>query len=227
MLKIFIPGEREQYGNYERALTGCGAQAVFGSRPDDGEDCDGLLLPGGADVNPARYGEQNTASVGIDDARDALETALIRRFFAQNKPILGICRGHQALNVAFGGSLIQDVENVRQHARCGRPDDQAHRIVLCPDSFLAGLYADEADADGGIFVNSAHHQAVKAIAPGFRVAARSDDGLIEAIEHEQAPVLGVQFHPERMSFANRRADTVDGRAVIEYFLSLCGASCNV
>ena len=217
--RILVPGTPEVYYNYGNALLGCGAEPVFGGdplHPSGTGGCDGLLIPGGGDVNPARYGEKNTASADISDERDAWEFALIRAYFAAGKPILGICRGHQVINVAFGGSLIQHVDSAQRHARCGESTDKVHRAALTENGFLRALYGT-----AEIAVNSAHHQAVKRLAPDFCVQALSDDGLIEAIAHQSAPVYGVQFHPERMSFAHRRDDTADGRPVIEWFVKLC------
>ena len=93
MKKVFLRAEPGTFQNYSNALTACGVQPVLSMDLSDADDCDALLVPGGADVNPALYGQENTASSGIDDDRDRDEIELIRRFFAQNKPILGICRG--------------------------------------------------------------------------------------------------------------------------------------
>lgn len=145
---------------------------------------DGLLLTGGGDVAPERYGAVRLPSDEVDEARDAEELALIEAFLARRRPIFGICRGIQLLNVAFGGTLYQQVEN---HAGNARHDVRA----------AAGSRV-EALCGGSFAVNSWHHQAVREAAQGLRVTARSDDGVIEAVEHEILPVLAVQWHPERM-----------------------------
>ncbi|MBQ3140584.1 MAG: gamma-glutamyl-gamma-aminobutyrate hydrolase family protein [Clostridia bacterium] len=227
MIRVFLPGEPRIYHNYAAALEGCGGSVVFGTEAGEfsvADACDALLLPGGADVDPIRYGEENTASVGIDASRDAWEIALIERFFAAGKPILGVCRGHQVINVAFGGSLIQHLDGAARHARGEHPTDRAHRVRLTENGFLYALYGEQCDSDGMIAVNSSHHQAVRRLADGFETLAVSDDGVVEAIAHGSAPVYGVQFHPERMCFANRRSDTVDGRAIFDWFVRLCEAA---
>ena len=101
MKRIFMRGNPGDFANYVAALTACGAEPVISMTLSDADTCDGLLIPGGADVNPVLYGQENTASEGIDDSRDADEIALAKCFFAAGKPVLGICRGHQVLNVAF------------------------------------------------------------------------------------------------------------------------------
>ena len=117
MKRVFLRGTAETFANYITALTACGLEPVASLDLGLAANCDGLLVPGGADVDPARYGQKNTASVGIDPDRDRDELTLIRQFLALEKPILGICRGHQILNVALGGDLIQDLPGHRQ-----RPD---------------------------------------------------------------------------------------------------------
>lgn len=212
MKKIFILGDRETTINYVEAVEGVGAQAVCSSDPADSSCCDALLLTGGADINPKLYGEENTASEGIDDLRDSKEYELIGSFLKSKKPILGICRGHQVLAAYFGGTLIQDVPDTEKHSRAGKPYDKVHTITATRDSWLHELYGDN------FSVNSAHHQAVKTT--DLSIDALSDDGLIEAISDENRKIYGIQFHPERMSFRNRRDDTVDGKSVFQFFVSI-------
>lgn len=151
------------------------------------EVCDGLLLPGGGDFEPERYGEHETVEIDRRSAprNDALDLLLIRLFSEKGKPILGICRGHQAINIAFGGSLIQ---HIPLH-RLGK--EVFHNVTLEKSSALALAFDKTV-----IPVNSTHHQAVRRIANGFSVAAAADDGTVEAIE--RGNILGVQWHPEAM-----------------------------
>lgn len=171
--------------------------------------CQGVLLPGGDDVDPAHYGEANHPALGdVDPARDRVEIWLSQWARADQKPLLGICRGIQVINVAFGGSLYQDipsqVEGSLDHRESTLRDNSrhlAHPITIAPDSWLAGrIDADE------LMVNTMHHQAVKDVAPGLRVTAWGPDGIIEAVEGTDHPfVVGIQCHPERLY------DTVDSR----------------
>lgn len=213
MKTVFIRGNRGDFANYTAALAACGAEPVLSMNPADAERCGGLLLPGGADVNPSLYGQENTASHGIDDSRDRDELALIRRFFAFGRPILGICRGHQVLNVAFGGDLIQDVPDPARHVALGDAGDNVHP-VRAGHPLLQGLYGER------FCVNSAHHQAVGRLGRGLLETCVSADGIDEGFIHENGLVIGVQFHPERMGFAHRRPDTVDGQKIFESFLAL-------
>ncbi len=216
MIKIFVYGDQEKMANYANALEGCGATGIFSLDLAPAKDCAGLLLPGGGDISPARYGQECAGSEEPDLQRDAAELQLVSDFLAWGKPILGICRGIQMLNVALGGDLIQDIPTAAEHKHDPVTGDQTHGVIAEENSFLFPLYGRE------FSVNSAHHQALGRLAPGLRLAARSaKDGVIEAVEWPEKRILGVQWHPERMSFALRRQDTVDGRAIFETFLSLC------
>ena len=155
-----------------------------------------LILSGGADVDPARYGAEPSPKLGkVQRDRDAFDFAVLEAALARKLPVLGICRGLQVINVHFGGTLWQDlpsefpVKEIRH--RGNSVGKRCHKIVIEPDSRLAAVIG-ATDAD----VNSQHHQAVKRLAPGFRIVARAPDGVVEAIEHTSLPVAGVQFHPE-------------------------------
>ena len=215
MLRIAIPTNRPQaVVNYLEAIRLSGAHGEAGRefRPDE---YDGLLLPGGWDVNPSRYGKNRIPEETVDDELDALQFDVLERFLEAGKPVLGICRGHQLLNIAFGGTLVQHLPGAESHM--SRPDgsDNVHRVLAAPDSFLVPVY-------GPCFtVNSSHHQGIEVPGKGLRTVMQAEDGVIEAIEHESLPVWGVQWHPERMCFARRRDDTVDGSGVLRFFLEQC------
>jgi putative glutamine amidotransferase len=168
---------------------------------------DGLLLCGGGDVAPPLYGMDDTGkSTLVDAPRDRVELAFTRWAVADGKPILGVCRGIQMLNVALGGTLWQhipkDIPGALRHRtpRSFPPAYAAHEVLLKPASFLLKTLAVEPGEDGHarIEVNSRHHQAVKDVAPGFCASAHAPDGVIEAIEPTagSAFVLGVQWHAE-------------------------------
>ena len=202
--------------NYMNALTGSGAEPVStrGERVNP-EEFDGLLLPGGGDIAPARYGEEVEGSEGIDEQLDAHQFAVLDDFVKAGKPVLAICRGHQLVNVYFGGSLIQHLENADFHRFTGE-GDQTHPSVAEPGSWLEELYGTRE-----MVTNSSHHQAVKRLGEGLKVDQRSVDGVVEAMHHESLPIYCVQWHPERMSFAHRREDTADGEPVFSFFLDIC------
>ncbi len=159
---------------------------------------DGLMLHGGDDVAPSSYGATaRRPTWGGDPIRDRHELALIRACLDQEKPILGICRGAQILNVALGGTLLQDIGEERPgslpHRDAERYDQLTHPVEMVAGSHLARLFGTERGV-----VNSVHHQAVDRVAPGCVVEARCpDDGIIEALRLDDAPyALGVQWHPE-------------------------------
>lgn len=215
MAKIFVYGERETMVNYANALEGVGLEALFSQDLSLAKSCDGLLLPGGGDIDPARYGQSPAGSETPDPQRDEAELSLVADFLSWGKPLLGICRGVQMLNVALGGTLIQDIPTALDHKRDPDQGDQVHLVTVPESSFLYPLYGGE------LAVNSAHHQALDVLGSGLRLAARSQkDGVIEAVEAPDKRAYGVQWHPERMSFALRRPDTVDGRPIFEFFRNL-------
>ncbi len=159
---------------------------------------DGLLLPGGMDVDPFHYGEEPFQKLqDVDPLRDETELYLAKRALAEDLPVFGVCRGEQILNVAAGGSLYQDLgsqhgsETIR-HFQQFSEEWPSHTVEVAPGTMLAGIINQSR-----VRVNSYHHQAVKRLAPGFRVTAQAPDGIIEAIESTtHTYVLGVQWHPE-------------------------------
>jgi putative glutamine amidotransferase len=181
---------------------------------------DGLLLTGGDDVAPSRYGEPPHPSVVEAEAgRDEFEIALITAARARRMPIFAICRGVQVLNVACGGTLVQDIPSqitgALNHSLTIPPNTSytlAHEVWVEKDTLLSTMMCERLDADS-CDVNSRHHQAVKRIAPGFKVSATAPDGVIEAIEDPAARFcVGVQWHPENFW------RTGEFRALFEGFL---------
>ena len=161
----------------------------------------GLVLTGGEDVDPARYGEQRHEKVRtVNVARDATEAALVEEARARGTPVLAICRGIQILNVALGGTLVQDIPSQCgtdiDHDEEGARNSRTHEVTIEPDSLIARAVGTE-----HLSVNSFHHQSVKRVADGMRVTARSPDGVIEGIESTDDDwwVMAVQWHPEEMT----------------------------
>jgi putative glutamine amidotransferase len=166
---------------------------------------DGLLLTGGGDVAPSRYGEApHPAVVEAEPGRDDFEIALVNAARERKLPIFAICRGIQVLNVACGGTLVQDIPTQITGAvphsldvPPNQPYSLAHEIWIEKDSLLSRLMRERLNDVDTCEVNSRHHQAVKAAAKGFKVSATAPDGVIEAIEDPSQPFcLGVQWHPE-------------------------------
>ncbi len=182
--------------------------------------CDGLLLQGGADVAPKHYRELPRAPDWAGDTeRDEYELALIDAFCKAGKPILGICRGMQLLNVYFGGSLHQDIEMDLGGGHTHRDDVEyekpLHPIAFEAGSGLAHTYANVAMPH----VNSIHHQCVKALGAHLVVEARAVDGIIEAFRHATLPILGVQWHPEFHDPADSRR--LPSTPMLRDFLQAC------
>lgn len=200
-------------GYYVAAVTHCGAIAEPHYLPEISADYDGLILCGGSDMDPAYFGQAEKGAVNIDRERDQCEIALAKAFIAAKKPILGICRGHQLLNVLLGGTLHQHIPTAEAHRT---PGDAVHCVVSVGEGVLSRMYGRQ------FSVNSHHHQAVDRLGEGLRITQLCpEDGTVEAFEHESLPILGVQWHPERMCLTQTRPDTVNGLAVFRHFTDLC------
>lgn len=195
------------YANYLRVLTRVGLTPILITPAHDPYDipaligaCSGLVLSGGEDIEPARYGEEPIPELGeVNPARDAMEWSVLDAALERELPVLGICRGMQVLNVYFGGTLYQDLpaqwgQKIDHYQEA--PWGQHHHTVRCsPGSKLQQILEECVP----MRINSFHHQAVKDVAPGLRCTAQTDDGLIEGIEAEHHDwVVGVQWHPERL-----------------------------
>lgn len=205
---------------YATALTGAGAVPIVSAGGDPDEMtrvADALLLTGGIDIDPSRYGEENVACHETNPVVDDMEIGVFNAFLRAGKPVLGICRGHQLINVALGGTLYQDVAlRAGSSENGGAPavNPERHPVRALKDSVVGRLFGERFN------VNSFHHQALKKLGEGLRATAWNDDGVIEAIEHVSRPVIGVQWHPERMTGASA-AGLAEMTPFIKYFLSLC------
>ena len=174
---------------------------------------DGLLLPGGGDIDPRLFGQLPAGTRAFDPKLDRIQLSILDAFVEEKKPVLGICKGMQLINIYFGGDMVQHLPSAGRHEYT--KEDQFHETGALKGSFLEGLYGEK------FVVNSAHHQAVDRPGEGLSVIQRSEDGVIEAISHRELPILSLQWHPERMCGIHRREDTVDGTAVFRYFGELC------
>lgn len=212
MIKIAIAGTDEGAKNFIDALAVLGAEGHAVLNETDFDKYDALILPGGADISPDLFGEENNGSRKIERERDVRQLEITDIFVKAKKPILGVCKGHQLLNVYFGGTVFQHIPEYERHQ--WDEVDKAHGSTCATGSFLEGLYGKEFP------INSAHHQALGRIADCFTVIQYSDDGVLEGVIHNSLPIIGLQWHPERMTGAHLREDTVDGIKIFEYFLKV-------
>jgi len=188
------------FSDYAQSIHGAGGIPLQLTRDGDANDLvsaiDGLVLSGGADINPARYGAAPDSNLGeIDDGRDAFELALFSAARKRGIPILGICRGAQLANVAMGGTLRQHVsmDEGSGHPNWRQPGTTvAHEVSCRPGSLIASLIGETCG------VNSLHHQTLLTIGSGLTVSATAPDGVVEAVESSDGDLLAVQWHPEML-----------------------------
>jgi len=212
------------YRNYADALREQGALVLGITDPDEDAArslcavADGLLLTGGADLDPKLYREDPLPQCGAPDPwRDRAESAYAAAFIGAQKPILGICRGLQLLNAMLGGSLHQDLPT---QLGIAHPNSSTHDVLARPGSALAEWFGPR------FAVNSYHHQAIKDLAPGFVVDAvfADDERVIEAVHHETLPISAYQWHPERMRGADRSTPVgPDMGPLFAAFVAQCAA----
>ncbi|MCO7127540.1 gamma-glutamyl-gamma-aminobutyrate hydrolase family protein [Sporolactobacillus shoreicorticis] len=182
------------------------------------ELCDGFLLSGGCDVNPQFFNEDPTPGCGVfDTERDQAELQLVHESLKRGKPLFGICRGLQVINVALGGTLIQDIDSQLdhpiQHEQKVPRREGSHRVRLEKSTRLYQVLGEQET----IIVNSLHHQSIDKIGAGLKVAAFSSDGIIEAIDMTEKGLMGVQWHPESMTAGG--SDAMLG--LFKHFVAAC------
>ena len=213
MKKVALAGT-ESLTNYIDALKENDIEVIATLDVDEAIKCDGLLLPGGGDIDPVYYGEEMNGSDEPDRELDKAQRDILDAFVKAKKPILGICRGMQLINIYFGGSLYQDLGTRDIHTR-KNGNDSIHSVKSVEEGNLFEKFY------GKTFnINSAHHQGTKKLGKGLKEVLRSEDGVCEAVIHEELPIIATQFHPERMSYKQRREDTVVGEEIFKYFKSL-------
>lgn len=206
--KIAILGKKKDTSNYESFLLQNNLTPVTTLNPKEVLSCRGLILPGGGDITPAFFGERDRGSRNIDTELDILQLQALELCIRYGLPVLGICKGMQLINVAFGGSILQDMPASHFHLMQGT--DLYHTTRIEPDTLLFSLYGEEA------IVNSAHHQCLNNTGSGLRIIQQcSDDNCPEAIIHESLPILGLQWHPERL---DPRRTTLSGAPLLSLLL---------
>lgn len=190
---IAIVGRAKDTVNYENALRRLSVPCFTTQNPEESGRATHLLLPGGGDVTPAFFGQLNCGSRNIDTELDILQIQAFSSFMTQKKPILGICKGLQLINIQLGGTIIQHIDTSSTHMWDGA--DKQHYVYhsgLDRTDFFYQLYGT------GTKVNSAHHQAVDRLGRGLVPVCRAGDNIIEGIMHTSLPIIAVQWHPERI-----------------------------
>ncbi|MCM1064434.1 MAG: gamma-glutamyl-gamma-aminobutyrate hydrolase family protein [Eubacterium sp.] len=215
-MKIALAGRNADLGNYIRYVESVSLEPVPTLRMGDVARCDGLILPGGGDITPAFFGERNNGSRNIDTELDILQLQAFELAMRGSMPVLGICKGMQIINVGLGGTLIQDMPPASCAIHRYENGDKYHDSVIEKGTCLHTLYGTEA------VINSAHHQSIKQLGEGLRaIQWCPEDGCVEALAHETLPVIGVQWHPERI---RAEKTTLSGGLLLSYFASLISAS---
>ena len=221
-LHALAAGKPDPLAAYRRAIEEQGGEIVMLGQTDPADELarklaglNGLLLPGGIDIDPKAYGEERHPKLEkTDESLDHMQFDLLRHARERMLPVLGICLGHQTISVFLGGTLYQDIPS-QFHSdgavvhRGGSPP--THLVKVSGGSLLHEILATDQ-----LVVNSSHHQAIKRLGAGLAVSARSEDGLIEAVEGTGKQfILGVQFHPERLTDADPRLKSIFQRFVRE------------
>ncbi|MCH5259329.1 MAG: gamma-glutamyl-gamma-aminobutyrate hydrolase family protein [Lachnospiraceae bacterium] len=190
---VAIVGRSKDTHNYENALQTLGVSFITTLDMQEAAQATHLLLPGGGDITPAFFGQQNHGSRNIDTELDILQIQTLSLFMEQKKPVLGICKGLQIINVHQGGTINQHIDTANTHEWKGH--DQQHHVYhngLNRQNFFFQLYGTST------LVNSAHHQAIDLLGRDLAVVCRAGDNIVEGIMHTTLPVIAVQWHPERI-----------------------------
>lgn len=212
MKRVLIAGEAGKTENYERAMQSLGIVPETSLHVPDPLLYSGLILPGGGDIDPKLFGQIPAGTRFFDPELDRIQLSILKAFVLDRKPVLGICKGMQLINIYFGGDMFQHLRTSESHEYVEK--DQVHGAIAEKGSFLERLY-------GSVFaVNSAHHQGVDAPGRGIHYVQDAEDGVVEGLEHAYLPVIGVQWHPERLCLEHSREDAVDGGVLLRYFAGL-------
>lgn len=210
-MKIAILGRKKDTGNYESFFSHLPASVFTTLSQTRLSSCSGLILPGGGDITPAFFGERNNGSRNIDTELDILQFQALDYCIRRSIPVFGICKGMQLINIAFGGTIFQNLTQADLHSQKAG-SDRYHTTVIAPSSPLFSLYGSH------MTVNSAHHQGIKKTGKNLRPIQWSEpDGCIEAILHDTLPIIGLQWHPERLDPA---LCGQSGEKLLSYFASL-------
>ncbi|MBD5545198.1 MAG: C26 family cysteine hydrolase domain-containing family [Lachnospiraceae bacterium] len=202
--KVLIPGRPEFTKNYEAAVASYGASPIVSFSDVSAKDYELLLLPGGGDIHPSFFNQTNTASRNLDYELDQAQFKLLDRFVKAEKPVLGICKGMQLINVYFGGNILQNMNADQLAIHSYQEEDSYHLIFLNTLSSIP-LKIGFPFFPGKMLVNSAHHQCIDHLGQGLTTLQYSLDYVPETIAHINLPVLGFQWHPERLDYNGKNS----------------------
>ena len=181
------------------------------------ENVDGVIMTGGVDIHPFKFNEEPNPKIGeISKERDDFDFLIMKHAFEKNKPIFGICRGIQLINVFFGGTLIQDINSQKNtkilHSQTAPRDVATHKIKIKKDSIIYDIFGTSAE------VNSFHHQAIDKLSKDFKITSTANDGIVEAIEYKKKDrfIFGVQWHPECMTEKDEKMQNI-----FSMFVDIC------
>ena len=215
-MRIAIVGRTADTENYVKYVEAASIEPVITLNMGEVACCDGLILPGGGDVTPAFFGERNDGSRNIDTELDILQFQALELAIRKSIPVLGICKGMQVINIGFGGKLTQDLPPASCDIHRYENGDKYHPSVIQQGTWLYDLYGESA------MINSAHHQAVKRLGHGLLAIQHCpQDQCVEALSHETLPIIGVQWHPERIK---KSVSKISGEPILSYFVFLISAS---
>lgn len=211
ILRVLIAGQEPKTQNYINAMLHFGVHSDSCFYDLNG-NYDGLILPGGGDIDPFFFHQKNTGSRNINRREDYEQFRLLQHFIAHGKPVLGICKGMQIINVYFGGDIIQNLSTSSLHEF--NSGDQYHMTYHREGSILDKIYGK------AIITNSAHHQGLGRLGAHLSVLAVSKDNVIEAIAHDTLPILGVQWHPERICSDKHNVYVANGCLLLQLFIDM-------
>lgn len=218
MEKIMIAGLETADSNYNEiveVLRDMGRESFISLELSDVNKASHIIFPGSfQDINPERWGAVDEASNDINDNLDQAQWKIMEKAVADKKSVMGICRGMQLINVYFGGTLIQDMPFKEAHIK--KEPEQYHQLVTSEKSFMFDLFGPVLE------VNSRHHQGVGCVGDNLNVSALwiGEAGLVmEAIEHRELPIIGVQWHPESMYMQGTEEQKKDAEKIFKYFLN--------
>ncbi|MCD7920259.1 MAG: gamma-glutamyl-gamma-aminobutyrate hydrolase family protein [Clostridiales bacterium] len=218
MKKVLICSPIDEVPNYVAAVKEIGMEPVASTPTEDELDIGdfaGLILPGGPDMDPTFYGQEDYACRRVRRWLDLAQLHALDVFVKSKKPVLAICKGAQVVNVYFGGTLFQNLPT-REHHQAYHVNNERlfshHPVRILPGTPLSDIWKTDE-----IIVNSAHHQGVDRVAEDLKICAYSDDGVVEGLYHQDLPLLAVQWHPERMAYAHYVDGWSDGSLIFEYF----------